>query len=99
MLVHCVAGVSRSSSVALGFLMKHRGFSFVDALQLVKSKRPAAYPNPAFTAALLEIEYDVRGANSLSPAEVLGLVHKHGEGYHMTAVPHPPPPTPLQPHA
>ena len=34
MVVHCVAGVSRSASVVLAFLVKHRGFSLKDAYEV-----------------------------------------------------------------
>lgn len=43
-LVHCAAGKSRSAAVVVAFLVKHRGFSLIDALVLVREKRPRAYP-------------------------------------------------------
>ncbi|MBN3300216.1 dual specificity protein phosphatase 19 [Amia ocellicauda] len=47
-LVHCNAGVSRSASVVIGYLMSSEFLSFEDAFALVKSARPAACPNPGF---------------------------------------------------
>ena len=39
-LVHCVAGVSRSASMVLAYLMKYLRMSLKDAHNFVKSKRP-----------------------------------------------------------
>ncbi|KAM9727494.1 dual specificity protein phosphatase 19-like isoform 1-T2 [Menidia menidia] len=47
-LVHCNAGVSRSSSVAIGYLMLREGLMFDHALGQVKLARPAAKPNAGF---------------------------------------------------
>ncbi|CAK1552622.1 unnamed protein product [Leptosia nina] len=47
-LVHCNAGVSRTSLVAIGYLMQYEGMSYEEAHALVKSKRPAIRPNDGF---------------------------------------------------
>ncbi|XP_078129375.1 dual specificity protein phosphatase 19-like isoform X1 [Sander vitreus] len=47
-LVHCNAGVSRSSSVVIGYLMLREGLSFDDAYSQVKVARPSICPNPGF---------------------------------------------------
>ena len=49
-LVHCQAGVSRSSSVVATHLAHKRRISFDEALEFVKSKRPRVNPNPALVA-------------------------------------------------
>lgn len=38
-LIHCVAGVSRSASLCIAYLIKHMGLSLKDAFQHVKSIR------------------------------------------------------------
>lgn len=38
-MVHCVAGVSRSASLVLAYLMKHRKMSLKDAFQLTRAAR------------------------------------------------------------
>ena len=40
-LVHCIAGVSRSASCVIAYLMKKRGMSLDEALAHTKSRRPA----------------------------------------------------------
>jgi atypical dual specificity phosphatase len=47
-LVHCNAGISRSCSVCVAFLMKQAHLSYDEALALVRKTRPAARPNAGF---------------------------------------------------
>ncbi|XP_078408041.1 dual specificity protein phosphatase 19 isoform X2 [Cetorhinus maximus] len=47
-LVHCNAGVSRSASIAIGYLMWENGLSFKDAFSIVKNARQTINPNPGF---------------------------------------------------
>lgn len=54
-LVHCNAGVSRSASVVVGYLMRRKGMSFEDALQMVKEKRTCCRPNDGFMRQLRRI--------------------------------------------
>lgn len=54
-LVHCNAGVSRSASVVIGYLIIVRGFSFEDAYNLVKNKRNCIRPNDGFLKQLKKL--------------------------------------------
>ena len=47
-LVHCLAGVSRSSSCVIAYLMTKMQIDFETALAMVKAKRKKANPNDAF---------------------------------------------------
>ncbi|XP_023952534.1 dual specificity protein phosphatase 19-like [Bicyclus anynana] len=47
-LVHCNAGVSRTSMVAIAYLMQYERMDFSEAYDLVKSKRPVIQPNAGF---------------------------------------------------
>ena len=58
-LVHCMQGVSRSSTVVLAYLMRHRGMSFEDALALAQEKRPRVKPNAGFVAQLQRYEKEI----------------------------------------
>lgn len=46
-LIHCEAGVSRSSAVTAAALAVEDGHRFVDALHLLQDARPHAVPRPA----------------------------------------------------
>ncbi|KAK0427034.1 hypothetical protein QR680_010032 [Steinernema hermaphroditum] len=59
-LVHCVAGVSRSASICLAFLTKHRCRSLRDAYHLMCSKRPMVRPNLGFWRQLIAYEQNVK---------------------------------------
>jgi hypothetical protein len=55
-LVHCMAGKSRSASVVIGFLMKNEGLSFLEAFELVAEKRPQIALNHGFARQLRNYE-------------------------------------------
>jgi len=51
-LVHCMAGISRSSACAIAYIMKTQVMSCKEAFQFVKSKRPIVSPNFSFIGQL-----------------------------------------------
>jgi len=62
--VHCLMGVSRSSSIVIAYLMIHRNMSFQTALELVRSKRSCVQPNPGFVKQLLQLETFLKQRNN-----------------------------------
>lgn len=54
--VHCAAGVSRSSSIVIAYLMIDKKMKFQEAYEFVKKRRPVICPNPGFQAQLKKIE-------------------------------------------
>ena len=54
LLVHCMAGASRSASVVCAYLIWKYHLTVKEALELVRSARPIATPNAAFVAQLEE---------------------------------------------
>lgn len=71
-LVHCQAGVSRSCSAVIAYLMWARGLVYTDSLAYVKSHRTVASPNMAFFTMLLE--WEQTRLSQLSPAPALPAV-------------------------
>lgn len=51
-LVHCIAGVSRSASVVIYYLMKKTGKKYDEVYSYVKSKRNMIKPNDGFVKIL-----------------------------------------------
>ncbi|CAL1531731.1 unnamed protein product [Lymnaea stagnalis] len=47
-LVHCNAGISRSASIVMAYLIKNEGMTVNEAFSLLRSKRPTTCPNPGF---------------------------------------------------
>lgn len=47
-LVHCQAGISRSASIVLAYLIANHGYTLDTALNLLREKRPIIRPNPGF---------------------------------------------------
>ena len=55
-LVHCFAGVSRSASIVIAYLMRYHLMTFSQAFIHVKDKRPIINPNPGFVGQLRRYE-------------------------------------------
>jgi len=62
-LVHCQAGISRSSSVVIAFIMNHRHMGWRRSYDYVKARRPSICPNINFTGQLIEYEKELAGKN------------------------------------
>ena len=59
-LVHCHAGVSRSATLVLAYLMYEYNMSLEDARALLKSKRPCTCPNRGFLTQLESYETQLK---------------------------------------
>jgi atypical dual specificity phosphatase len=59
-VVHCAAGVSRSTTVVLGYLVIYKKMTVRDAFGHVYERRKCVWPNDAFMSALLALEKQVR---------------------------------------
>ncbi|XP_023284480.1 dual specificity protein phosphatase 22 [Seriola lalandi dorsalis] len=55
-LVHCVAGVSRSVTLVVAYIMTVTGCGWVESLAAVRAARPCAGPNLGFLRQLEEFE-------------------------------------------
>ena len=65
-LVHCWAGVSRSASLILAFLMNQYELSYRNAFIYVKIKRSIINPNWGFNIQLKKYEIDLMRALGVS---------------------------------
>lgn len=64
-LVHCVRGVSRSSTLVCAYLIAHNGLGVLDSLAYVQQARPVAKPRPGFVRQLKGFkEQLVKGSES-----------------------------------
>ena len=72
-MIHCLAGVSRSVSLVLSFLIKHRGFTYSRAFDCVKSRRKIIHPNEGFIQLLKKFEIEMQSqipkSSSVSPTK------------------------------
>ena len=55
-LVHCFAGVSRSATCVIAYMMQERKLSFQEAFAYVSKRRPIIFPNMGFQRQLQEFE-------------------------------------------
>ncbi|XP_073092858.1 dual specificity protein phosphatase 15 isoform X5 [Manis javanica] len=53
-LVHCFAGISRSTTIVTAYVMTVTGLGWRDVLEAIKATRPIANPNPGFRQQLEE---------------------------------------------
>ena len=51
-LIHCVAGMSRSASLVIFYMMKEKGWDYDTCYRYVKERRPIIEPNGGFEAQL-----------------------------------------------
>lgn len=58
-LVHCNAGVSRSASIIIAYLMKYRQMDFLSAYNHVKVRRECIQPNAEFLKQLKEFSFKI----------------------------------------
>lgn len=79
-LVHCAAGVSRSSTVLMAFLVRYRGFSLRDAALATKRARGIVYPNAGFWRTLFKVEEEEEKAAAARSSE------KEGERFPIEAL-------------
>ncbi|KAG9342579.1 hypothetical protein JZ751_016005 [Albula glossodonta] len=58
-LVHCQAGISRSATICLAYLMKRKRVRLEEAFEFVKQRRSIISPNFSFMGQLLQFESQV----------------------------------------
>lgn len=68
-LVHCVAGVSRSTSLCLAYLIKYENMTLRTAYKHVKGIRPIIRPNCGFWRQLIDYEARLLGKSSVKMVE------------------------------
>lgn len=59
-LVHCMAGISRSASLVIAFIMRSRGIGYDDAFNEVRRLRKCIDPNDGFVRQLRTYEKKLR---------------------------------------
>lgn len=64
-LVHCQAGISRSPTIVIAYLMKLKGLKFNDAYNRVRELRPIIAPNLIFMSQLMD--YETKLSNTCNP--------------------------------
>jgi len=70
-LVHCMAGVSRSATIVISYLMSRQNMTLAAAKQQVKSARNIIYPNEGFIKQLKHYESHLNTKRSAKVGEVL----------------------------
>ena len=55
-LVHCAAGISRSATMIISYLVAEEQLGWKEGLHLCRQARPVVCPNPAFRKQLEEWE-------------------------------------------
>uniref|UniRef100_A0A8C6UYH8 Dual specificity phosphatase 16 n=1 Tax=Neogobius melanostomus TaxID=47308 RepID=A0A8C6UYH8_9GOBI len=69
-LVHCLAGISRSATIAIAYIMKRMNMSLDEAYRFVKEKRPTISPNFNFLGQLLDFEKKIKCVSGPDADEV-----------------------------
>ena len=61
MLVHCVQGISRSTSIVLYWLVRSQGWTLKKAYRHVHERRPIVRPHKTFVKQLAQAEAKLTG--------------------------------------
>jgi len=72
-LVNCAAGISRSSTLVIAYIMKYYKLTLKDAFLYVRRRRNQICPNKKFMEYLLNYERKLFGMNSLTYDECVKL--------------------------
>lgn len=59
-VVHCMAGVSRSCTLILAYLVKYRNMTLREAFKFVRQRRSIVHPNYGFFQQLIDFEREIR---------------------------------------
>jgi len=66
-LVHCRAGISRSATICIAYLMRKYSYTLDQAYEYTKNKRSSISPNFNFLGQLLTLENEVLAKQTLGP--------------------------------
>nr|XP_028586151.1 dual specificity protein phosphatase 5 [Podarcis muralis] len=66
-LVHCEAGISRSPTICMAYLMKMRKFRLEEAFDYIKQRRSLISPNFGFMGQLLQYESEILSSTPSPP--------------------------------
>lgn len=64
-LVHCAAGVSRSATLCIAYLMKFHSVCLLEAYSWVRARRPVIRPNVGFWRQLIDYERQLFGKSTV----------------------------------
>uniref|UniRef100_A0A8D3C3N4 Dual specificity phosphatase 16 n=1 Tax=Scophthalmus maximus TaxID=52904 RepID=A0A8D3C3N4_SCOMX len=78
-LVHCLAGISRSATIAIAYIMKRMDMSLDEAYRFVKEKRPTISPNFNFLGQLLDFEKNIKSPHG-PETRLKSLRHQESSG-------------------
>jgi len=70
-LVHCMAGISRSATIVIGYLMRNNKWDTQFAINFVKEKRNMISPNLGFIAQLFKYEQKILGSPTTGEDKLL----------------------------
>jgi predicted protein tyrosine phosphatase len=75
-LVHCAAGISRSATIVIAYLVKKYGMTVAAAHKYLAASRPAVAPNEAFLSQLKRFEKEVGAKSTKVPADLMIYSHE-----------------------
>lgn len=78
-VIHCAAGISRSTTILASYIMRRDNLTTDQALNIIRRARPIINPNPGFVSQLRALEKELKNKKGYEETEENGETEENKE--------------------